>query len=122
MKEVVVLENERGGTRLPTFHHRRIRSEVQVPGGWRGREEKHSGGKTEGRRRSRSRKPPFLGKVRKKRRIEELERELKLLKESDEKKDEQHRKRRTRSHLGSCESSHRFPIHKEHSRRSNRKH
>ena len=112
MKEVVVSENKRGGTRLPTFRHRRIRSEVQVLGGRRGQEEEYSGGKTEGRWCSRSRKPPFLGEVRKKRRIEELERELKLLKESDEKKDEQHRKRRTRSHSGSCESSHRFPSHK----------
>jgi hypothetical protein len=97
MEEVVVSENERGGTRLPTFHHRRIRSEVQVPGGQRGREEERSGRRTEGRQRSHSREPSFLGEARKKRRVEELEKELRLLKESD-KKGEQHRRRRTRSH------------------------
>ena len=122
MEEVAVSENERGGTRLPTFHHRRIRSEVQVPGGQRRRGEERSGGKTEGMWHSHSREPPFLGEAKKKRRIEELKRELRLLKESDEKKNEQHRRRRTKSHLGSCESSHRFPNHKEHSKRSNREH
>uniref|UniRef100_A0A2N9FEF2 Retrotransposon gag domain-containing protein n=1 Tax=Fagus sylvatica TaxID=28930 RepID=A0A2N9FEF2_FAGSY len=45
---MVVLENERGGTRLPTFCHRRIRSEVQVPDGQRGCKEERSGGRTEG--------------------------------------------------------------------------
>ena len=83
MEEVAVSENERGGTKLPTFHHRRIRSEVQVPGGQRRRGEERSGGRTEGMWHSHSREPPFLGEAKKKRRIEELERELRLLKESD---------------------------------------
>jgi hypothetical protein len=81
MEEVTVLENERDGTRLPTFHHRRIRSEVQVPGEQRGQEEQRSGRRTEGRRRSHSREPSFLEEARKKRRIEEFEWELRLLKE-----------------------------------------
>uniref|UniRef100_A0A2N9J0N9 Uncharacterized protein n=1 Tax=Fagus sylvatica TaxID=28930 RepID=A0A2N9J0N9_FAGSY len=111
MEEVAVSGNERGGTRLPVLHNRRIQSEVQVPSGRRGRDEERFGGRTEGRKRSRSREPTFLREVRKKKRIEELEKELKLLKECDKKKDKQHRQRRTWSHLGSCESSHRFPDH-----------
>jgi hypothetical protein len=103
MEEVTALENERGDTKLPTFRHRSIRFKVQVPGGERGREKEHSGSRTKGRRHSHSREPPFLGEARKKRRIEELEGELRLLKESDKRKGEQHRRRITKSHLGSCE-------------------
>ena len=60
-----------------------------------GREEECSRGRTEGRQRSRSKEPTFLGEVQNKRTIEELEEELKLLKEGDKKKDEKHRQRRT---------------------------
>uniref|UniRef100_A0A2N9GJT2 Retrotransposon gag domain-containing protein n=1 Tax=Fagus sylvatica TaxID=28930 RepID=A0A2N9GJT2_FAGSY len=85
MEEVVVSEIERGGTGLPTFHHRRIRFEVQVPSEKKGREEERSGRRTEGRRHSHSKEPSFLREARKKRRVEELEKELRLLKESDKK-------------------------------------
>ena len=119
---MAILENERGGNRLPIFNRKKIQSEVRVPGGQREREVQRSRGRTEGRQRSHSRKPSFLGEARKKRRIEELEEELKLLKEGNENKDEQHRRRRSRSHSGSCESSHRVPSCKERSGRSDHKH
>uniref|UniRef100_A0A2N9HKT5 Uncharacterized protein n=1 Tax=Fagus sylvatica TaxID=28930 RepID=A0A2N9HKT5_FAGSY len=121
MEEVAISENERGGNRLPTFNHRRIQSEVRVPGGQREREVQHSCGRTEGRQRSHSKEPSFLGEARKKRRIEELEEELKLLKRGNERKDEQHQRRRTRSHSGLCESSHRVRSRKERSERSDHK-
>uniref|UniRef100_A0A2N9FYE8 Uncharacterized protein n=1 Tax=Fagus sylvatica TaxID=28930 RepID=A0A2N9FYE8_FAGSY len=76
------------GARLPTFNRRKIRSEVRVPRGQRGREEQRSYGRIEGRQHSPSKEPSFLGEVRKKRRIEELEEELKLLKEEDKEKDD----------------------------------
>ena len=85
---MVVSENERGGTRLPTFHHKRIQSKVRVPGGQRRRQEERSRGRTERRQHSLSREPFFLGEARKKRRVEELEEELKLLKKGDKKKGE----------------------------------
>uniref|UniRef100_A0A2N9FM04 Uncharacterized protein n=1 Tax=Fagus sylvatica TaxID=28930 RepID=A0A2N9FM04_FAGSY len=84
MEEMALSGNEQGGNRLPTFNQRRIQSEVRVPGGQEEREVQHSRGRTEGRQRSRSREPSFLGEARKKRRIEELEEELKLLKGGDE--------------------------------------
>jgi hypothetical protein len=96
MEEMAISENERGGNRLPTFNRKKIQSEVRVPGGQRERKVQHSQGRTEGRQRSHSREPSFLGEARKKRRIEELEEELKLLKEGNENKDEQHRRRRNR--------------------------
>jgi hypothetical protein len=68
-----------------------------------------------------SKEPSFLGEARKKRRIEELEEELKLLKRGNERKDEQHQRRRTRSHSGLCESSHRVRSRKERSERSDHK-
>jgi hypothetical protein len=101
--------NEREGNRLPTFNQRRIQSEVRVPGGQEEREVQHSRGRTEGRQRSRSREPSFLGEARKKRRIEELEEELKLLKGGDENRNEQRRSRQSRSYSGSCESPHPAP-------------
>ena len=90
MEEMAILENERGGNRLPIFNRKKIQSEVRVPGGQREREVQRSRGRTEGRQRSHSREPSFLGEARMKRRIEELEEELKLLKEGNENKDEQH--------------------------------
>jgi hypothetical protein len=72
MEEVVVSENERGGTRLPTFRHRRIRSEVQVPSEQRGREEERSGNRTEGRRRSHSREPSSLERPRRREELRSL--------------------------------------------------
>uniref|UniRef100_A0A2N9I521 Uncharacterized protein n=1 Tax=Fagus sylvatica TaxID=28930 RepID=A0A2N9I521_FAGSY len=122
MEEIAVSGNERGGNRLPTFNHRRLQSEVRVPGGQEEREVQHSRGRTEGRQRSHSRELSFLGEARKKRRIEELEEELKLLKEENKNKDEQHRSRRSRSHSGSCGSPHRVPSRKERSKRSDYKH
>uniref|UniRef100_A0A2N9GWH4 Retrotransposon gag domain-containing protein n=1 Tax=Fagus sylvatica TaxID=28930 RepID=A0A2N9GWH4_FAGSY len=53
MEEVAVSENNHGGARLPTFNHRKIRSEVRVPGGQRGREEQRSYGRIEGRKKAR---------------------------------------------------------------------
>uniref|UniRef100_A0A2N9FH02 Uncharacterized protein n=1 Tax=Fagus sylvatica TaxID=28930 RepID=A0A2N9FH02_FAGSY len=93
MEEMALSGNEREGNRLPTFNQRRIQSEVRVPGGQGEREAQHSRGRTEGRQRSRSREPSFLGEARKKRRIEELEEELKLLKGGDENRNEQRRSR-----------------------------
>uniref|UniRef100_A0A2N9F8W7 Integrase catalytic domain-containing protein n=1 Tax=Fagus sylvatica TaxID=28930 RepID=A0A2N9F8W7_FAGSY len=122
MEEMVVSGNERGGNRLPTFNQRRLQSEVQVPGGWEEREVQRSRGRTEGRQRSHSREPSFLGEARKKRRIEELKEELKLLKEGDKNKDEQRRSRQSRSHSGSCGSPHPAPSRKERSRGSNYRH
>ena len=101
--------NERGGNRLPTSNQRRIQSEVRVPGGQEEREMQHSRGRTEGRRRSHSREPSFLGEARKKRRIQELEEELKLLKGGGEDRDEQRRSRQSRSYSGSCGSPHPSP-------------
>ncbi len=86
MEEEAVSENNLGGTRLPTFNHRKIRSEVRAPGGQRGHEEQRSYGRIEGRQHSPSKEPSFLGEARKKRRIEELEEELRFLKEEDKKK------------------------------------
>jgi hypothetical protein len=122
MEEIAVSGNERGGNRLPTFNHRRLQSEVRVPGGQEEREVQHSRGRTEGRQRSHSRELSFLGEARKKRRIEELEEELKLLKEENKNKDKQHRSRRSRSHSSSCGSPHRVPSRKERSKRSDYKH
>uniref|UniRef100_A0A2N9GFR7 Uncharacterized protein n=1 Tax=Fagus sylvatica TaxID=28930 RepID=A0A2N9GFR7_FAGSY len=122
MEEEAVLENNLGGTRLPTFNHRKIRSEVRAPGGQRGREEQHSYGRIEGRQHSPSKEPSFLGEARKKRRIEELEEELRFLKEEDKKKGGQRQRRRSRSHSGSCGSSKHAPSHKEHNRKSKHKH
>ncbi len=120
---MVISEANRGDDRLPTFNQRRIQSEVRVPGGQRELKGQHSHGRTEGRQRSRSREPSFLGEARKKRRIEELKEELKLLKEGNDEKDEQqHRRRRSRSHSGSCGSSHRVPSRKVLSRKSDHKH
>jgi hypothetical protein len=119
---MAVSGNERGGNRLPTFNQRRLQSEVRVPGGQKEREVQHSRGRTEGRQRSHSREPSFLGEARKKRRIEELEEELKLLKEGDKNKDEQRKSRQRRSHSGSCGSPHPAPSHKEHSRGSDYRH
>ena len=119
---MVVSGNKQGGNRLPTFNHRRLQSEVRVPDGQEEREVQRSRGRTEGRQRSHSREPSFLGEARKKRRIEELEEELKLLKEENKNKDEQHRSRRSRSHSGLCGSPHRVPSHKERSRRSDYRH
>uniref|UniRef100_A0A2N9IUZ7 Uncharacterized protein n=1 Tax=Fagus sylvatica TaxID=28930 RepID=A0A2N9IUZ7_FAGSY len=48
-------------------------------------------------------------KSEKKRRIEELEEELKLLKGGDENRDEQRKSRQSRSYSGSCESPHHVP-------------
>uniref|UniRef100_A0A2N9HIM2 Uncharacterized protein n=1 Tax=Fagus sylvatica TaxID=28930 RepID=A0A2N9HIM2_FAGSY len=109
MEEMALSGNEREGNRLPTFNQRRIQSEVRVPGGQGEREVQHSRGRTEGRQRSRSREPSFLGEARKKRRIEELEEELKLLKGGDENRNEQRRSRQSRSYSGSCESPHPAP-------------
>ena len=122
MEEMAISENERGGNRLPTFNRKKIQSEVRVPGGQREREVQRSRGRTEGRQRSHSRESSFLGEARMKRRIEELEEELKLLKEGNENKDEQLQRRRSGSHSGSCESSHRVPSRKEHSGRLDHKH
>ena len=69
---------------MPTFNHKRIRFEVRATGGQRGREEQRSYGRIEGRHHSPSKEPSFLGEARKKRRIEELEEELRFLKEGDE--------------------------------------
>ena len=121
MEEVAISENERRSNRLPTFNRRRIQSEVRVPDGQREREVQHSRGRTEGRQRSHSREPSFLREARKKRKIEELEEELKLLKGGNKRKDEQHQRRRTKSHSGSCESSHRVPSRKERSGTSDHK-
>jgi hypothetical protein len=109
MEEMALSGNEREGNRLPTFNQRRMQSEVRVPGGQEEREVQHSRGRTEGRQRSRSREPSFLGEARKKRRIEELEEELKLLKGGDENRDEQRRSRQSRSYSGSCGSPHPVP-------------
>uniref|UniRef100_A0A2N9G3J4 Uncharacterized protein n=1 Tax=Fagus sylvatica TaxID=28930 RepID=A0A2N9G3J4_FAGSY len=97
MEEVVISKANQGDNILPTFNQRRIQSEVRVPGGQWELEGQHSHGRTEGRQRSRSREPSFLGEARKKRRIEELEEELKLLKEGNKEKDEKsdHKHRRT---------------------------
>uniref|UniRef100_A0A2N9H312 Uncharacterized protein n=1 Tax=Fagus sylvatica TaxID=28930 RepID=A0A2N9H312_FAGSY len=122
MEEEAVSENNPRGARLPTFNHRRIRSEVQVPGGQRGREERRSYGRIEGRHHSPSKEPSFLGEARKKRRIEELEEELKFLKEGDKKKGGQRQRRRSRSRSGSCGSPKHTPSHKEHNRRSKHRH
>jgi hypothetical protein len=61
-------------------------------------------------------------KPEKKRRIEELEEELKFLREEDKEKGDQRRRKRSRSHLGSCGSPKRIPSHKEHNRRSKHRH
>uniref|UniRef100_A0A2N9G212 RNA-directed DNA polymerase n=1 Tax=Fagus sylvatica TaxID=28930 RepID=A0A2N9G212_FAGSY len=123
MEEVVISEANRGDNRLPTFSQKRIQSEVRVPGGQRELEGQHSRGRIKGRQRLRSREPSFLGEARKKRRIEELEEELKLLKEGNKEKDEQrHRRRRSRSHSGSCGSSHHVPSRKVLSRKSDHNH
>uniref|UniRef100_A0A2N9HBP5 Integrase catalytic domain-containing protein n=1 Tax=Fagus sylvatica TaxID=28930 RepID=A0A2N9HBP5_FAGSY len=122
MEEEAVSENNPRGARLPTFNHRRIRSEVRAPGGQRGREEQRSYGRIEGRHHSPSKEPSFLGEARKKRRIEELEEELKFLKEGDKKKGGQRQRRRSRSRSGSCGSPKHAPSHKEHNRRSKHRH
>uniref|UniRef100_A0A2N9HPE1 Uncharacterized protein n=1 Tax=Fagus sylvatica TaxID=28930 RepID=A0A2N9HPE1_FAGSY len=122
MEEEAVSENNPGGARLPTFNHRRIRSEVRAPRGQRGREERRSYGRIEGRHHSPSREPSFLGEARKKRRIEELEEELKLLKEGDKVKGGQRQRKRFRSRSGSCGSPKRTPSYKEHNRRSKHRH
>uniref|UniRef100_A0A2N9IRH8 Reverse transcriptase domain-containing protein n=1 Tax=Fagus sylvatica TaxID=28930 RepID=A0A2N9IRH8_FAGSY len=122
MEEVAISENNHGSARLPTFNRRKIRSEVRVPGGQRGREEQRSYGRIEGRQHSPSKEPSFLGEARKKRRIEELEEELRLLKEEDKEKDDQHQRRRSRSHSGSCGSPNHVPSHKERGRKSKHRH
>uniref|UniRef100_A0A2N9HY76 Uncharacterized protein n=1 Tax=Fagus sylvatica TaxID=28930 RepID=A0A2N9HY76_FAGSY len=91
MEEMALSGNERGGNKLPTFNQRRLQSEVRVPGGQEEREIQHPRGRTEGKQRSHSREPSFLGEARKKRRIEELEEELKLLKGGDENRGTQQR-------------------------------
>jgi hypothetical protein len=121
MEEMALSGNEREGNRLPTFNQRRIQSEVRVPGAQGEREAQHSRGRTEGRQRSRSREPSFLGEARKKRRIEELEEELKLLKGGDENRNEQRRSRQSRSYSGSCESPHPAPSPKGRGRESEHK-
>uniref|UniRef100_A0A2N9IV79 Uncharacterized protein n=1 Tax=Fagus sylvatica TaxID=28930 RepID=A0A2N9IV79_FAGSY len=118
MEEVAISENNHGGARLPTFNRRKIQSEVRVPGGRRGREEQRSHGRIEGRQHSPSKEPSFLGEARKRRRIEELEEELRLLKEEDKEKGDQHQRRRSKSHSGSCGSPNHVPSHKECSRKS----
>uniref|UniRef100_A0A2N9EM81 Uncharacterized protein n=1 Tax=Fagus sylvatica TaxID=28930 RepID=A0A2N9EM81_FAGSY len=118
MEEEAVSENNPGGARLPTFNHRRIRSEVRAPGGQRGREEQRSYGRIEGRHHSPFKEPSFLGEARKKRRIEELEEELKFLKKGDKERGGQRQRKRSRSHSGSCGSPKHTPSHKEHNRRS----
>ena len=115
---MVVSGNERGGNRLPTFNQRRLQSKVLVPGGREEREVQRSRGRTEGRQRSHSREPSFLGEARKKRRIEELEEELNLLKEGGQNKDEQRRSRQNRSESGSCGSPHPASSHRDRSRGS----
>uniref|UniRef100_A0A2N9IY34 Uncharacterized protein n=1 Tax=Fagus sylvatica TaxID=28930 RepID=A0A2N9IY34_FAGSY len=122
MEEMALSGNERGDNRLPTFNQRRLQSEVRVPGGQEEREIQHSRGRTEGRQRSHSREPSFLGKARKKRRIEELEEELKLLKGGDENRDEQRRNRQSRSYSDSCGSPHPTPSHKGRDRGSDYRH
>uniref|UniRef100_A0A2N9FB44 Integrase catalytic domain-containing protein n=1 Tax=Fagus sylvatica TaxID=28930 RepID=A0A2N9FB44_FAGSY len=122
MEEEAVSENNLGGARLPTFNHRRVRSEVRAPGGQRGREEQRSYGRIEGRHHSPSKEPSFLGEARKKRRIEELEEELRLLREEDKEKGDQRWRKRSRSHSGSCGSPKRTLSHKEHNRRSKHRH
>uniref|UniRef100_A0A2N9FQ06 Uncharacterized protein n=1 Tax=Fagus sylvatica TaxID=28930 RepID=A0A2N9FQ06_FAGSY len=122
MEEEAVSENNPGDARLPTFNHRRIRSEVRAPRGQRGREERRSYGRIEGRHHSPSKEPSFLGEARKKRRIEELEEELRFLKEEDKEKGDQRQRKRSRSHLGSCGSSKHAPSHKEHNRKSKHRH
>uniref|UniRef100_A0A2N9F868 RNase H type-1 domain-containing protein n=1 Tax=Fagus sylvatica TaxID=28930 RepID=A0A2N9F868_FAGSY len=122
MEEEAVSENNPGGARLPTFNHRRIRSEVRAPGGQRGREERRSYGRIEGRHHSPSKEPSFLGEARKKRRIEELEEELRFLKEEGEEKGGQRQRRRSKSRSGSCGSPKRTPSHKEQNRRSKHRH
>uniref|UniRef100_A0A2N9IJH3 Retrotransposon gag domain-containing protein n=1 Tax=Fagus sylvatica TaxID=28930 RepID=A0A2N9IJH3_FAGSY len=122
MEEVAISENNQRGDRLPNFNRRKIQSEVRVPSGQRGREEQRSHGRTKGRQRSHSREPSFLGEVRKKRRIEELEDELRLLKGDDERKDDEQRRRQSMSHLGSCGGSHRVPSRKERSEKSKYEH
>uniref|UniRef100_A0A2N9EQY4 RNA-directed DNA polymerase n=1 Tax=Fagus sylvatica TaxID=28930 RepID=A0A2N9EQY4_FAGSY len=108
MEEEAVSENNLGGARLPTFNHRRIRSEVRAPGGQRGREEQRSYGRIEGRHHSPSKEPSFLGEARKKRRIEELEEELRFLKEEDKEKGDQRRRKRSRSYSAEIEQA-KFP-------------
>ena len=93
MEEVAASENNHGNARLPTFNQRKIRSEVRVPGGQRGRAEQHSHGRIEGRQHSPSKEPSFLGEAKKKRRIEELEEELRLLKEEGKKKGDQRQRK-----------------------------
>jgi hypothetical protein len=122
MEEVAVSESNHGGARLPTFNHRKIQSEVRVPGGRRGREEQLCYRRIEGRQHSPSKEPSFLGEARKKRRIEELEEELRLLKEEGKEKDDQHQRRRSRSHSGSCRSPKHAPSHKERNRKSKHRH
>uniref|UniRef100_A0A2N9EQ48 Uncharacterized protein n=1 Tax=Fagus sylvatica TaxID=28930 RepID=A0A2N9EQ48_FAGSY len=122
MEEMALSGNERGDNRLPTFNQRRLQSEVWVPGGQEEREIQHSRGRTEGRQRSHSREPSFLGKARKKRRIEEIEEELKLLKGGDENRDEQRRSRQSRSYSDSCGSPHPAPSHKGRGRGSDYRH
>uniref|UniRef100_A0A2N9HIA5 Uncharacterized protein n=1 Tax=Fagus sylvatica TaxID=28930 RepID=A0A2N9HIA5_FAGSY len=110
------------GARLPTFNRRKIQSEVRVPGGRRGREEQRSHGRIEGRQHSPSKEPSFLGEARKRRRIEKLEEELRLLEEEDKEKGDQHQRRRSRSHSGSCGSPNHVPSHKERNRKSKHRH
>ncbi len=118
MEEMALSGNERGGNRLPTFNQRRLQSEVRVPGGQEEREIQHPRGRTEGKQRSHSREPSFLGEARKKRRIEELEEELKLLKGGDENRGEQRGGKQSRSYSGSCGSPPPALSHKERSRGS----
>uniref|UniRef100_A0A2N9IK88 RNase H type-1 domain-containing protein n=1 Tax=Fagus sylvatica TaxID=28930 RepID=A0A2N9IK88_FAGSY len=68
------------------------------------------------------REPSFLGEARKKRKIEELEEELKLLKGKYENENEQHRRRRSSSHSDSCEGSHRVPGRKDRGGKSEHRH
>jgi hypothetical protein len=95
---------------------------VRAPGGQRGCEERRSYGRIEGRRHSPSKEPSFLGEARKKRRIEELEEELRFLKKENEDKGDQRRRKRSRSRSGSCGSPKHTPSHKEHNRRSKHRH
>ena len=122
MEEEAISKNNLGGARLPTFNHRRVRSEVRAPGGQRGREEQRSYGRIEGRHHSPSKESSFLGEARKKRRIEELEEELRFLKEEDKEKGDQCWRKRSSSHSGSCGSPKHTPSRKEHNRRSKHRH
>ena len=119
---MAISKNNHRGARLPTFNRRKIQSKVWVPGRRRGREKQHSHGRIEGRQHSPSKESSFLGEVRKRRRIEELEEELRLLKEEDKEKGDQYQRRRSKSHSGSCGSPNHVPSHKERNKKSKHRH